>query len=300
MLKIAWSEKYHHELPVGHRFPMEKYTILPEQLMYEGTVLDSAFFTPYAVDINSVLSVHDADYFRRLSNLELSYQEVRKTGFPQSRELIDRELIIMSGSVQAARYALEYGVSMNIAGGTHHAFTNRGEGFCLLNDLAIAARVCQLEGLVNQCLVVDLDVHQGNGTAEIFRGDDSVFTFSMHGKSNYPMHKEMSDLDVELADGTDDKTYLDLLDRHLKSLIDLIEPELILFQSGVDVLGTDKLGRLNLSISGCRERDKIVLELAKSNKIPIVAAMGGGYSEKISDIVEAHANTFRLAQEIYF
>lgn len=300
MLKIAWSEKYHHELPAGHRFPMEKYSLLPEQLVYEGTVLDSAFFTPYALDISSALSVHDANYFRRLINLELSYQEARKTGFPQSRELVERELIIMGGSLQAAKYALEYGVAMNIAGGTHHAFTNRGEGFCLLNDLAIAARVCQLEGLVSQCLVVDLDVHQGNGTAQIFRGDNSVFTFSMHGKSNYPMHKEMSDLDVELADKTDDKTYLQLLDRHLKSLVDAIQPELILYQCGVDVLGTDKLGRLNLSRSGCAARDKMVLEVAKSNGIPIVAAMGGGYSERISDIVEAHANTFRLAQEIYF
>lgn len=300
MLKIAWSEKYHHELPAGHRFPMEKYSLLHAQLLYEGTVMDSAYFLPDAVSKEVVIRTHDAGYFDRLKNLELSASEARKTGFPHSIELIERELLIMGGTLEAARFALKYGVSMNIAGGTHHAFSNRGEGFCLLNDLAIAARQLQYEGLVNQCLVIDLDVHQGNGTAEIFRNDSSVFTFSMHGKSNYPMHKEMSDLDVALEDKTDDTAYLTLLDFHLKSLLDVVQPDLILYQCGVDVLGTDKLGRLNLSIDGCKQRDKLVLETAKLNRIPVVAAMGGGYSASISDIVEAHANTFRLAQMIYF
>jgi len=300
MLKIAWSEKYHHGLPAGHRFPMEKYSLLYAQLLYEGTVKDSAYFLPDALSKEDVIRTHDAGYFDKLVNLELSALEARKTGFPLSKELIERELLIMGGTLEAAKYALQYGIAMNIAGGTHHAFTNRGEGFCLLNDMAIAARELIHQGLVNQCIVVDLDVHQGNGTAEIFKDDSSVFTFSMHGKSNYPMHKEMSDLDIALEDKTDDKTYLGLLDYHLKSIIDEVKPDLILYQCGVDVLGTDKLGRLNLSIGGCRERDKLVLETAKLNRIPIVGAMGGGYSERIADIVDAHANTFRLAQELYF
>lgn len=300
MLKIAWSQIYHHPLPDNHRFPMEKYSLLPEQLIYEGTIKENQLFLPSALPEKAVLRTHQEEYWNKLKNLQLSKHEERKTGFPLSASLVEREITIMNGTLEAARFAIEYGVAMNIAGGTHHAFTNRGEGFCLLNDLAIAARELQHEGLARKCLIVDLDVHQGNGTAEIFQNDASVFTFSMHGQSNYPLHKELSDLDIALPDKSGDDYYLNLLDHHLRSVFDDFQPDFILYQCGVDVLKSDKLGRLNLSLEGCKQRDKLVLELAKNNKVPLVAAMGGGYSEDIKLIIEAHANTFRLATEIYF
>lgn len=300
MLKIAWSEIYAHPLPKNHRFPMEKYNLLPEQLLYEGTIRQENFFAPEPLTEEAVLRTHDHDYWNKLKQQQLTRQEERRTGFPLSPELVLREITIMNGTVQAARFALEYGVAMNIAGGTHHAFTNRGEGFCLLNDIAIAAHYLLDEQLAKQVLVVDLDVHQGNGTAEIFQNEQRVFTFSMHGASNYPMHKEKSDLDVPLADGTTDEAYLKSLDHHLKSLMDSVQPDFVFFQSGVDVLATDKLGRLGMTIEGCKERDRQVLQACKINGIPLVASMGGGYSERIAHIVEAHANTYRLAQEIFF
>lgn len=300
MLKIAWAPLYAHPLPPGHRFPMEKYTLLPEQLLYEGTVSAANFFTPTPLAQEHILSIHDAGYWHRLKTLQLSKSEIRKTGFPLSEELVHREIVIAQGTVQAALSALKYGVAMNIAGGTHHAFTNRGEGFCLLNDIAIAANYLLKYCAIQQILVVDLDVHQGNGTAQIFRNTPQVFTFSMHGASNYPVHKEQSDLDIALPDATDDATYLKLLNKHLPQLIEEVEPQFIFFQSGVDVLASDKLGRLALSMGGCKERDRTVLSLCKKYAIPLVISMGGGYSERIADIIEAHANTYRLAQEIYF
>lgn len=300
MLKIAWSPIYCHPLPEGHRFPMEKYNLLPEQLLYEGTIKESNFFSPSFLEEKWILNTHQQSYFERLKSLNLSKSEIRKTGFPLSHELVQREMQIMQGSVQASVFALEFGIGMNIAGGTHHAFSDRGEGFCLLNDIAIASNFLLDNNLVKKILVVDLDVHQGNGTASIFDGNSSVFTFSMHGASNYPLHKESSDLDIGLPDQTGDVHYLKILKETLPGLIDSFEPDFIIYQSGVDVLGSDKLGRLAMSISGCKERDKMVLELAKINAIPIMCCMGGGYSEKLSHIIEAHANTFRLAQDLYF
>jgi acetoin utilization deacetylase AcuC-like enzyme len=188
---------------------------------------------------------------------------------------------------------------MNIAGGTHHAFTNKGEGFCLLNDIAMASQYLLSKKLVNRILVVDLDVHQGNGTAQIFKDDDRVFTFSMHGAYNYPLVKETSDLDIGLPDKTNDDFYLSTLEVNLKNLIQKLEPEFIFFQSGVDILETDKMGRLSVTKDGCKARDRMVLETAKKNKIPIVASMGGGYSDFL-DVIDAHANTYRMAQEIFF
>lgn len=300
MLKIAWNEIYAHALPANHRFPMEKYNLLPEQLLYEGTIKETNLFSPGSLDTQWILRTHKEAYWQKLKTQQLTRQEERRTGFPMSKELIEREIVIMEGTRLAALHALDYGVAMNMAGGTHHAFTDRGEGFCLLNDIAIAANYLLDQGLVKQVLVVDLDVHQGNGTAEIFQNRPEVFTFSMHGAANYPMHKERSDLDIGLADGTDDETYLPLLEANLKALFDKVQPDFVFFQSGVDVLATDKLGRLGMSIEGCRQRDRVVLELCQKNEVPVVASMGGGYSEKIAHIVEAHANTYRLAQEIFF
>lgn len=300
MFKIAWSPIYHHPLPHGHKFPMEKYSLLPEQLVYEGTVSESSFFAPERLAENELLRVHDANYWHRLKNLELTPQEQRRSGFPHSEQLIERELRIMQGTLQAARFALEYGAAANIAGGTHHAYTNRAEGFCLLNDIAIAARFLLDQQLASKILVVDLDVHQGNGTAEIFKNEPRVFTFSMHGRDNYPLHKEQSDLDVHLPKGIQDDAYLALLREHLPRIIDSFHPDFVFYQCGVDVLATDKLGHLGLTIQGCRQRDAEVISRCHQHNLPLVISMGGGYSERIADIVEAHANTYRLIAEAYF
>ncbi|MBA4058341.1 MAG: histone deacetylase [Marivirga sp.] len=300
MLKIAWSESYVLPLPVNHRFPMSKYDVLPQQLLYEGTIETANLFSPAPIDEKWITLTHEPGYWTKLKSLALSPKEVRRTGFPLSRGLIDRELIIANGTLQCALYAREYGVSMNIAGGTHHAFTNRGEGFCLLNDIAIASNFLLHENLAKQILVIDLDVHQGNGTAEIFRNENRVFTFSMHGQNNYPLAKETSDLDIGLKDFTEDSFYLKTLEKSLTILLEEVEPDFIFFQSGVDILETDKLGHLNITREGCRKRDRMVLLAAKQNQIPLVASMGGGYSKDFRDIIEAHANTYRLAQEIFF
>lgn len=300
MLKIAWSEIYNHPLPEGHRFPMEKYDLLPQQLLHEGSILETNLFRPRRLTEAEILSTHDINYWNKLKTNSLSKKEERRSGFPVSEQIIEREVTINGGTVQAADYALQYGIAMNIAGGTHHAYTDRAEGFCFLNDIAIASNYLLDNNKARQILVVDLDVHQGNGTAEIFQNDPRVFTFSMHGAKNYPMHKEKSDLDIDLPDGIDDTTYLKLLDRNLNELLDLVQPDFMFFQSGVDILATDKLGRLGLTIPGCKSRDQKVIKAAYENKIPLVASMGGGYSEQIKDIIEAHANTYRVAQDVYF
>lgn len=300
MLKIAYHPIYKHPLPDGHRFPMEKYELLPKQLLHEGSCADVNFFLPGMPEEASILAVHDENYFRALQDLNLDKQAERKIGFPLSEALVNREQIIADGTIKASEFALQYGIAMNIAGGTHHAYTNHGEAFCLLNDQAIAARYLQKKKLAQKILIVDLDVHQGNGTAEIFEGDPSVFSFSMHGKNNYPFKKESSNLDIELPDGTGDLEYLDILKNTLPSLINDRLPDFIFYLSGVDILSTDKLGKLGCSVAGSKERDRFVLQTCKDHKIPLEVSMGGGYSPDIKTIIEAHANTYRLAQEIYF
>lgn len=300
MLKIAWNSVYRHPLPEGHRFPMLKYDLIPEQLLYEGSASTENFFSPRPIEEKYITNTHLASYWEKLKNLALSPSEIRKTGFPLSQSLVEREIIIAQGTIDCALYAQQYGVAMNVAGGTHHAFTDRGEGFCLLNDVAIASNYLIENNLAKRVLVVDLDVHQGNGTAEIFRSNWQVFTFSMHGEKNYPLQKEKSDLDIPLPDGITDEPYLKILQNTLPMLLEKHQPEFIFYISGVDVLHTDKLGRLGLSLEGCKARDRFVLETCKRNQIPLAISMGGGYSERIADIVEAHCNTFRLAQEIFF
>jgi acetoin utilization deacetylase AcuC-like enzyme len=278
---------------------MEKYELLPQQLLHEGTVEAGQFFVPAPAEEALILETHEPDYWRRLSRLELTRQEIRRTGFPLSERLVLRERIIAQGTIDCTAHARAHGVALNIAGGTHHAFTDHGEGFCLLNDIAMAARYLLNHEGFRRILVVDLDVHQGNGTAQIFRDEPRVFTFSMHGERNYPLEKERSDLDVGLPDGTGDQAYLGLLGRHLPDLLQRVEPEFVFFQSGVDVLATDKLGKLGLTLAGCKQRDRMVLEACRQAGVPVVASMGGGYSARIADIVEAHANTYRLAQELF-
>jgi acetoin utilization deacetylase AcuC-like enzyme len=300
LLKIALHPIYKHPLPEGHRFPMEKYELLPQQLLYEGTCNGNNFFEPTRPNDKHILAVHNPDYYYDLVNITLDQRAARKIGFPLSEVLVEREVIIADGTIKASEYALQYGIAMNIAGGTHHAYTNRGEAFCLLNDQAIGARYLQNKGLAKKILIVDLDVHQGNGTAEIFRNDDSVFTFSMHGKSNYPFKKEQSDLDIALENDTGDASYLKLLKNTLPKLIENEQPDFIYYLCGVDVIASDKLGKLSLSVNGCKERDYFVLEQCKAKNIPVMCSMGGGYSPDIKTIVDAHANTFRLAQDLFF
>lgn len=299
MLKVAYDPIYCHPLPEGHRFPMEKYELLPELLVREGTLTDADFFSPILEPDRLLVAPHDPDYYQRLERLELTPAEIRKTGFPLSDQLVAREKLIMSGTVQCARQAILDGISLNIAGGTHHAFTDRGEGFCLLNDIGIAARALLDEGLAKQVLVIDLDVHQGNGTAQMFSHEPRVYTFSMHGANNYPLQKEVSDYDIPLPDGTTDAYYLQTLKQVLPRLIDHVKPDFVFYQCGVDILETDKLGRMKVTLDGCRQRDEFVLKLCYNNRIPVCASMGGGYSPRIADILEAHANTFRIAADLW-
>lgn len=300
MLKIAYHPIYKHPLPEGHRFPMLKYEILPQQLLYEGTCNPENFFEPSIPKDEHILRVHGKAYYSALQNVSLDARAARKIGFPLSEVLVKREVIIADGTIKASEHALEYGVAMNIAGGTHHAYSNRGEAFCLLNDQAIGARYLLKKGLASKILIVDLDVHQGNGTAEIFQNDKSVYTFSMHGKGNYPFKKEQSDLDIALENNTDDATYLTILEETLPKLIETQKPDFIYYLCGVDVLTSDKLGKLGMTLEGCKERDRFVLQTCKNHKLPVMCSMGGGYSPDIKVIIEAHANTFRLAQEIFF
>jgi acetoin utilization deacetylase AcuC-like enzyme len=300
MLYIAWSPTYRYTLPEGHRFPMEKYDILPEQLLYEGTIAPGNIFEPAPLCDRDILLTHTAEYLDKLNSLTLSRKEVRDIGFPMSDALVCRGKHIANGTYQCALHAKVHRIAMNTAGGTHHSFANRGEGFCLFNDIAIASSLLLARGEATRILVVDLDVHQGNGTASIFRLEPRIFTFSMHGQRNYPTRKEQSTLDVGLPDHTEDKEYLSLLYDHLHRIMDEFQPDFLFYQAGVDVLATDKLGRLSLTRQGCKERDRIVLRAAHQYNIPMAVTMGGGYSARLPDIIEAHANTYRLAQEIFF
>ncbi|NBV12455.1 MAG: histone deacetylase [Sphingobacteriia bacterium] len=299
MIKVAWRPEYILPLPPQHRFPMEKYALIPEQLIYDGTLTPEHFFAPQAMEEKHVLLTHTQEYWNRLKSLNLTPQEVRKNGFPLSPELVERELFINQGTLDCFQFAIESGVALNVAGGTHHAYAHAGEGFCILNDFACAFNVLLAEKKIKQGLIIDLDVHQGNGTAALFKGNSKVFTFSMHGENNYPLKKEISDLDIPLPDQIQDAEYLKILSSTLPTLIDRIKPDFIAYLAGVDVLATDKLGRLGLSKQGCLERDYCVLSIAHKSNIPLAIAMGGGYSPEIKDIVNAHCNTFRIARDLW-
>ena len=300
MLKIAHDKLYKHLLKENHRFPMIKYEMIPEQLINEGTCNMNNFFVPGEIEDSTILLTHDRNYYYRLINQELNDKEKRAIGFPMSDMLVKREKKIIQGTVECAMHAIEHGISMNIAGGTHHAFSNRAEAFCILNDQAIASNYLINNGLSKKILILDLDVHQGNGTAEIFTNNNQVFTVSFHGKNNYPFRKEVSDYDYGFEDKTEDKEYLKIITNEVPRLIESFEPDFIFYLSGVDIIDNDKLGKLSISLKGCKLRDKFVLNYCKNNKLPVQVSMGGGYSKEINEIVEAHSNTFRLAQEIYF
>ncbi len=299
MLTIAYDPIYAHPLPENHRFPMLKYELIPGQLLYEGVITEENLFSPQPLDEEIILQTHTADYWQRMKAGQLTAREMRAIGFPQSPELVEREIRISKGTIDCALNALQYGVSLNVAGGTHHAFAGHGEGFCLLNDFAIASHYLLHHQLAHKILITDLDVHQGNGTAAIFEGDDRVFTFSMHGQHNYPFRKERSDLDIGLPDGTSGSEYLRILQKTLPELIEKEQPDFMCFVAGVDVLATDKFGKMKLSIRDCYWRDEIVFSICKQYGIPVAVAMGGGYSPDIRHIVEAHCNTYKLAKDVF-
>ena len=299
MLSIAYHPIFQHPLPEGHKFPMAKYELLPQQLILEGIATEMDFFEPKIVDLEHVYAVHARNYVDSLLNLTIDAKSMRKIGFPLSAALIERELRITQGTISGCKMALETGIAFNIAGGTHHAFTDRGEGFCMLNDQAIAARYLLHKKLASKILIIDLDVHQGNGTAEIFENDPNVFTFSVHGQSNYPFKKENSSLDIGLPNFTSDEEYLKTIEEMVPKLIDQEKPDLIFYLSGVDILETDKLGKLSITLAGCKRRDEIVFSSCKKFQIPVQCSMGGGYSPDLKTILQAHANTYKVAADIY-
>ena len=300
MLKIAYHPIYCHPLPEGHRFPMAKYELIPAQLLHEGVCSEANFFAPPPVDERWILGVHDKTYWQDLQHLSITAKMARRIGFPVSEALIKREVIISQGTIMGCDFALQHGVAMNVAGGTHHAYADRGEGFCLLNDVAIAANYLLENKLAKRILVIDLDVHQGNGTAVIFKNESRVFTFSMHGKDNYPLFKEESDLDIALATGTTDSEFLKPLEATLHHLVQRHKPDFAFYIAGVDILESDRLGKLSVSKNGCKQRDEMVFDICQRHTIPVMVLMGGGYSPRLADIVDAHCETFKAANNAYF
>jgi acetoin utilization deacetylase AcuC-like enzyme len=299
MFKIAFDPIYAHPLPEGHRFPMLKYELIPAQLLHEGIISKDNLFSPGLPSEDTIIKTHDKDYWYQLRDQTLPLKEQKRIGFPLSALLIEREMRIAKGTIDGCVSAFENRVAFNVAGGTHHAGADWGEGFCMLNDQAIASNYLLNNNLSRSILIVDLDVHQGNGTARIFENEPRVFTFSMHGANNFPSRKEKSDLDISLPDGVEDDEFLKILHHTLPKLIRQVKPDFIFYLAGVDVLSTDKLGKLALSKEACKSRDRFVFEQCIANNIPVQVSMGGGYSPQIKDIVDAHCNTFKVATDLY-
>ena len=294
----AWSSaRYVFPLPAGHRFPIEKYTLLRERVLREALVHPDRMHEPARVAADDLLLVHTVDYVDRLTKGRLSEEELRRIGFPWSEALVERSYRAVGGTVEAAEAALEHGVAVNLAGGTHHAFPDHGEGFCVFNDVAVAIRRLQRSGAIRRAAVIDLDVHQGNGTHAIFAGDASVFTFSMHGGRNYPFHKVPGSLDIELPDGIGDDAYLERLRDALPLVLRGARADLVAYLAGADPHEGDRLGRLRLGFAGLARRDALVLEACRDVGIPVVVTIAGGYGRNIDDTVAAHANTVRIAGE---
>ena len=297
-LSIFFSDQYLYTLPDHHRFPIDKYILVKEQLVYQGIIQQTQLTDPGLCHEDDILRVHTSEYWQAVKTQSLPPRMVRRIGLPNTEFSVKRARSSVAGTIAAAESALQTGLGINLAGGTHHAYPDRGEGFSTLNDIAIASRRLLKRKLVDRILIVDLDVHQGNGNAFIFQNDPAVFTFSMHGKANYPLKKEQSDWDIGLPTGTEDKEYLALLEQALPKLIKQQQPQMVFYQSGVDVLATDKLGKLALSKEGCRRRDELVFEHCSLQRIPVVTTMGGGYSKRMADIVNAHCNTIQVGLSI--
>jgi len=295
---VFYTPRYYADIGEGHVFPIRKFELVCRRLLGEGTLGREQIEEPQPAAVEDVLLVHTEDYVTRLRAGALTASEIRRLGLPWSKALVRRSFLATAGTIGAARTALARGVGSNLAGGTHHAFPDHGEGFCVLNDVAVAVRVLRRDGLIERVAVVDLDVHQGNGTATIFADDPSVFTFSMHGAKNYPLFKARSTLDVELADGTGDGEYLRILSEHLPRVF-AHRPDIIFYLGGADPYAGDKLGRLSLSIAGLVERDETVLRGCRSRGVPVATVMSGGYAEDLNDTVEIHCNTIRAARRVF-
>ncbi len=294
-MKCSYHPGYHVALSAGHPFPMSKYALLRAQLLAEGVLAAADLIEPEPISMEALARVHTPEYLAKLSTGALSPGELRKLGLPWSDALWQRSRLASGGTLLAARTALIEGIAGNLAGGTHHAFADHGEGFCVVNDVAVTIRQLQAEGAIRRALVIDLDVHQGNGTAEIFADNDTVFTFSMHGERNYPLLKMRSSLDVELADGTNDAQYLATLDRHLEPVIDGADPELVCYVAGVDVAAGDRYGKLGLSEEGIRRRDSAVVRTVRGRGLPLVIVLAGGYAATRERTAALHAHAFREA-----
>jgi acetoin utilization deacetylase AcuC-like enzyme len=293
----VWSSaRYTFPLPAGHRFPIGKYELLRDRVVSDGLVPADRVHEPARASADALRRVHTDDYVGRLTDGRLTPGELRRIGFPWSDALVERSYRAVGGTCEAARAALEAGVAMNLAGGTHHAFADRGEGFCVFNDVAVAIRMLQDEGCIRRAAVVDLDVHQGNGTHEIFARDPSVFTFSMHGGRNYPFAKVAGCVDVELEDGTDDEEYLARLASMLPRVLSAAQPDLVVYLAGADPYVGDRLGRLGMSLDGLTRRDAMVLNACREVGIAVAITMAGGYGRDIEDTVQAHLNTVRVAR----
>jgi acetoin utilization deacetylase AcuC-like enzyme len=294
-LKAFYSDHFVLPLPEGHKFPMAKYSGLRERILAEGIVQPDDLHEAPAAAWEDLRLVHDPAYVNAVANGTLPREMQRRIGFPWSPQMVERSRRSVGATIAATRVALDEGVAANLAGGTHHSFADRGEGFCVFNDVAVAARVLQRDGDGRRIAIVDLDVHQGNGTAAIFAGDDSVFTFSMHGEKNFPFRKEVSDLDVALADGTGDDEYLGLLRRHLDDVLNRHQPDFVFYLAGADPYEGDRLGRLTMTIAGLRERDELVFAECRARGLPVAVTMSGGYASDVDDIIAIHANTIRVA-----
>ena len=291
-----WASDHHgFELPPAHPFPLAKYRLVRERLIAQGVVEPEWITRSEPAPLEWLLAVHDPEYVRRTLACEWEPAEVRRLGLPCSPAMVTRARAAVYGTVMAAHAAFEHGIAGNLAGGTHHAFFDRGEAYCLFNDFAISIALLRAQGRARRPFVLDLDVHQGNGTAAMFALDPSVFTFSMHAQHNYPTRKESSSLDVELLDGTGDDEVLARLDEHVPAALDRHAPDLVLYQAGVDALHTDRLGRLQMTHAGLAERDRRVFAWLEARDLPVVVALGGGYGQPIETTVEAHAQVWRAA-----
>lgn len=297
-MRVFYTPRYYADIGDGHVFPIRKFELVRDRLLQEGTLRPEDLLEPEPASVDDVLLVHTADYVTRLTAGTQPPTELRRLGLPWSESLVRRSFYAVGGTIGAALSALEKGVSSNLAGGTHHAFADRGEGFCVFNDVAVAIRVLRREGLIRRAAIIDCDVHQGNGTATIFTADREVFTFSIHGAKNYPLFKAQSSLDLELPDMTTDEPYLQALVDSLP-LVFQHNPDIVFYLGGADPFLGDKLGRLAVSIAGLRKRDQLVLSQCYEREIPVVTVMAGGYGENISDTVEIHCNTIRTALRIF-
>lgn len=297
--RIYYSPYYYADIGEGHVFPIRKFELVRDRLLAEGTLIAKEIVEPQAADKTDLLLVHTEDYISRLIGGMLTQKEIRKLGLPWSKSLVRRSFYAISGTINAAKDCLRSGIASNLAGGTHHAYPDHGSGFCVLNDVAVAIRVLQRESMAKRFLIVDCDVHQGDGTAFIFQNDPDVFTFSLHGAKNYPLFKQASSLDIELQDKTDDDEYLATLEHAMLRMAGH-DPDVIFYLAGADPYENDKLGRLGLSINGLLSRDEMVLQFAKTFEVPIVTTMSGGYAADINDTVEIHCNTIRAVKKVFY